>query len=327
MPSRVIRDDIRVSEGLSRVSMQAELAFDRLLIAVDEFGRLDARQRILKAELFACRDEVSGEDCMRWIAELEAEDAVRIYPGEKYPVLQVTNCERYRAKRNRRSESKLPAPDGTYGAWSPSAEATKAPSLEDEASESPQNSAESDGGARDSAVLGQGVRGSKGSGGHVSFGAGAPPAAPPDGEATQAPEIRGQDPPEQVARTPSPTDRARFVWPQLVSAAAGHGASWAPKPGVAQLRSVASRIRDGASEDDLESAIHGAMALWSGGDDRGDWDPIKYLRPSTLYGPTKFPEYVQAHRAKPQSASLDDRVEAHLAKLQAGSEKAAGGAP
>jgi len=47
MPSRVVRGDINASDSLSRVSLEADLTFRALLVAVDDYGRLDARPAFL----------------------------------------------------------------------------------------------------------------------------------------------------------------------------------------------------------------------------------------------------------------------------------------
>lgn len=112
MPSRVIRADINSSESLSHVSMQAELTFDRLILAADDFGRFDARPQVLKAHLFPMRDEVSPADVVRWVEELAALDdpPVRLYEVDGRPYLMLTGWEKHRSNTRRASESKYPEP-------------------------------------------------------------------------------------------------------------------------------------------------------------------------------------------------------------------------
>lgn len=112
MPSRVIRADINSSDSLSKVSMQAELTFDRLILAVDDFGRLDARPQVLKAQLFPLRDEVKPKDVVKWVYELSALDdaPVRLYEVGGRPYLVLTGWEKHRGKGRRATESKYPTP-------------------------------------------------------------------------------------------------------------------------------------------------------------------------------------------------------------------------
>jgi hypothetical protein len=56
VPSRVIRGEINSSDSLSRVSLGADLTFRALIVAVDDYGRIDARPAMLKAALFPVRD-------------------------------------------------------------------------------------------------------------------------------------------------------------------------------------------------------------------------------------------------------------------------------
>lgn len=124
-------------------------------------------------------------------------------------------------------------------------------------------------------------------------------------------------PPAVRGKPPTPTERAREQWPALVAAARKHGAVWSDQPGKAQLRTIAARVADGSSEADLEAAIHGAMSLW--GDAKDDWDPIKYLRVSTIFAPTKFTEYVQAAR----NGRAQSGVEVELEKIRAARQREA----
>lgn len=115
VPSRVIRGEINRSDSLARVSMQAELTFDRLLTAVDDYGRLDARPAALKAELFPMRAEVSPEMVWAWVRELASipDAPVLIYVVARRPYLQLVNWERHRGTSKRSGKSKFPDPPET----------------------------------------------------------------------------------------------------------------------------------------------------------------------------------------------------------------------
>ena len=112
MPSRVIRSEINSSESLSRVSMEAELTFDRLILAVDDFGRFDARPQVLKAHLFPMRDAVSPNDVFGWVRELSTGQnaPVRLYEVDGRPYLALTGWEKHRGNGRRGTTSKYPEP-------------------------------------------------------------------------------------------------------------------------------------------------------------------------------------------------------------------------
>ena len=69
MPSRVIRGEINSSRSLSRVSLEADLTFRALIVAVDDYGRCDADPLMLKALLYPRREEVTAKKARAWVDE------------------------------------------------------------------------------------------------------------------------------------------------------------------------------------------------------------------------------------------------------------------
>lgn len=59
-----------------------------------------------------------------------------------------------------------------------------------------------------------------------------------------------------------------------------------------------ARLRDGASLDDLKLVIDGRWRAWKDKDFNGT-PAVEYMRPTTLFGKEKFPEYLAAARAAP----------------------------
>ena len=125
MPSRVIRGEINSSDSLSRVSIGAELTFRALLLAVDDYGRLDARAPFLKATLFPMRVEITEQQVMGWLFELvDLQDPpVVVYNvgGRRY--IAMTNWERHRGKGRRARESRYPPPPQNDAEGEPGASA------------------------------------------------------------------------------------------------------------------------------------------------------------------------------------------------------------
>ncbi len=110
MPSRVIRGEINDSESLSLVSMEADLTFRALLVAVDDYGRLDARPAKLKAALYPVRAAVTAEVVIAWVEELAAieDPPLVLYEVAGRPYLQLTGWETHRGKGRRAKESRYP---------------------------------------------------------------------------------------------------------------------------------------------------------------------------------------------------------------------------
>lgn len=112
MPSRVIRHEINHSESLRRVSIGADLCFRALLVAVDDYGRIDARRAMLKAALFPVREEVTEVDIEGWIHELSVGQSapVQVYHVGDLPFIQLTAWEKYISKQKRAKNSRYPDP-------------------------------------------------------------------------------------------------------------------------------------------------------------------------------------------------------------------------
>jgi len=113
MPNRVIRGEINSSDSLSQVSIEADLTFRALLVAVDDFGRMDARPAFLKAALFPTREAVTPRKVVRWIQELAGEGCVQLYEVDGRPYLCLPSWETHRGKARRAACSKHPDPPKT----------------------------------------------------------------------------------------------------------------------------------------------------------------------------------------------------------------------
>jgi len=112
VPARVVRGEINASESLSRVSPEADLTFRALIVAVDDFGRFDARPAILKATLFPLRSAFTPEKIMRWVRELAEEGCIDLYEVDARPFLALTGWEKHRGEARRTAKSRYPAPPG-----------------------------------------------------------------------------------------------------------------------------------------------------------------------------------------------------------------------
>jgi hypothetical protein len=109
MPNRILKETIRTSDTIDQLSPEAEVCWYRLLTAVDDFGRMDARPKILRATLFPLRlDTVTEAKMDKWLADMERVGLIAIYQVDKRPYLQVITWEHHQQIRAKRS--KFPAP-------------------------------------------------------------------------------------------------------------------------------------------------------------------------------------------------------------------------
>ena len=109
MPNRIIRDGLLTSERFDALNWREQCFFTRLLLVVDDYGRYDARAKVLRSILFPLSlDKVSQSDVESCLKSLEAAGLVRLYEVAGKPYLEVLNFrQRVRAK-----VSKYPSPDG-----------------------------------------------------------------------------------------------------------------------------------------------------------------------------------------------------------------------
>jgi hypothetical protein len=117
----VVRDGANTSDSLSRVSIEAELLFRALILAVDDYGRLDGRLPIVKSRCFPLRESFTEQRIDELLDELtrcdpppepggERSGPVERYEAEGLPFLRLVNWERHRGKSRRAKESRYPAP-------------------------------------------------------------------------------------------------------------------------------------------------------------------------------------------------------------------------
>ncbi len=110
MPSRVIRGEFNTSESMAQRSLFAELMFAKLILAADDYGRFDARLKILRGQLYPLRDDLSLSDIMDWLIELTTgvDPPVGLYIVDDRPYLQLRGWEKHRGKTKRAGNSKYP---------------------------------------------------------------------------------------------------------------------------------------------------------------------------------------------------------------------------
>lgn len=106
MPSRIIREGIITSDRVNKLDAGAEVFYRRLLNKVDDYGLHDARPSILLATLYPLQlSKVREANIVRWLADVESANLVRLYVVDGKSYLQVLDT-----KWPTRSEPKCPLP-------------------------------------------------------------------------------------------------------------------------------------------------------------------------------------------------------------------------
>jgi hypothetical protein len=90
MPTRYLKAEICDSETLDSLSPLSEVLFYRLLVTVDDFGRLDARPSFVKAKCFPVRDSVTAKDSEKLLLELHEKQVITLYEVEGRRYLQLS---------------------------------------------------------------------------------------------------------------------------------------------------------------------------------------------------------------------------------------------
>ena len=108
MPNRIIKESICTSENIDQLSAFNETVFYRLIVNVDDYGRIDARPKLLAAKLFPLKDirATQIEDALR---KLTSAELVTLYEVDGKPFLQMNTWDRHQTIRAKKS--KCPAPE------------------------------------------------------------------------------------------------------------------------------------------------------------------------------------------------------------------------
>ena len=108
MPNRILKESITTSENIDKLSAFQETVFYRLIVTCDDFGRADARPKLLASKLFPLKDirPAQIEDALRGLTSAEL---VITYTVGGKPFLQMKTWDRHQQVRNK--VSKFPSPE------------------------------------------------------------------------------------------------------------------------------------------------------------------------------------------------------------------------
>ena len=108
MPNRFIKESICTSENIDQLTEFQEVFFYRLIVNCDDFGRYDARLKLLSSKLFPLRD-VSIEKVAETLEALQDADLITVYEVKGHPYLQMKTWASH--QQPRASKSKYPGPN------------------------------------------------------------------------------------------------------------------------------------------------------------------------------------------------------------------------
>lgn len=108
MPNRILKESICSSESIDSLTEFQEVFFYRLLVNCDDFGRFDARVKMLSSRLFPLRP-IAPALIQNAIDALVREGMITLYSVSGKPYLQVNAWREH--QQPRANKSKYPAPE------------------------------------------------------------------------------------------------------------------------------------------------------------------------------------------------------------------------
>ena len=107
MPNRIIKESICTSDNIDCLTAFEETCFYRLMVNCDDFGRFDARPKILSSRLFPLKN-VTPDQMQDALNALVDADLVTVYEVDGKPYLHLNSWERH--QQTRATKSKYPEP-------------------------------------------------------------------------------------------------------------------------------------------------------------------------------------------------------------------------
>lgn len=111
MSNRILKESICRSETIDELNYFEESFFYRLIVNCDDYGRYDAREKILKSSLFPLKDDITPQQINEVLERLCNIGLIFLYEVEGKRYLQMNTWLKHQQVRNKKS--KYPAPDIT----------------------------------------------------------------------------------------------------------------------------------------------------------------------------------------------------------------------
>ena len=108
MPNRIIKESICTSDDFNNLNWFEQSLFLRLIVAADDYGRMDARSPILLGKMFPL-SSVTDKMIADAMSKLTTQDMVKLYTVKGKPYLQLTAWTLHQTPRAK--ESKYPSPE------------------------------------------------------------------------------------------------------------------------------------------------------------------------------------------------------------------------
>ena len=105
MPNRIIKESICTSENVDQLTPFQETFFYRLIVNCDDYGRMDARPKILSARLYPLK-EIRANQIDDALRALAVADLVLLYEVDGKPFLQMRTWDRHQQVRAKEASTR-----------------------------------------------------------------------------------------------------------------------------------------------------------------------------------------------------------------------------
>ena len=107
---RMLRSQISCSPQVNDLSLKAALLFTWIIPHLDDFGRMQANPRRLKAVVVPMRDDIDLRDIHASLLEMEKQNLLSLYSVENELYISVSKFEQHQQGLHKRTISKFPPP-------------------------------------------------------------------------------------------------------------------------------------------------------------------------------------------------------------------------
>ena len=103
MPNRILKESICRSEDIEELSPMEEITFYRLIVSCDDFGRFDARPKIVKGHCFPLKN-ISDKEIRDILKRLASAGLLILYEADGKPILQMVSWNKHQTARAHNSK-------------------------------------------------------------------------------------------------------------------------------------------------------------------------------------------------------------------------------
>ena len=108
MPNRLLKESVKTSAEIDKLTWFEEVVFYRLITTVDDYGCYDGRVIVLKNELFPTKDTVTKKNVEDALVKLERVKLLVRYESDGKPYIYLPTWEDHQRIRNKKRKYPIP---------------------------------------------------------------------------------------------------------------------------------------------------------------------------------------------------------------------------